>query len=100
MSDAVRPSLTLQLARVFILGFVALCVYSLQKQIEIMKDRTVIDDVELFLKAARLQSLVVGEQQHVVDEITRNWKNDNYIGPMKAVKVKDWIKQHGGTLSP
>lgn len=95
MSDAERSSFTFRLAQVFVLGFVALCVYSLQKQVELIMDRTVVEDVELYLKATRLQQLVLTEEQLLIDEITKAWKNDNYQGPIRPIRVRDWIRQNG-----
>ena len=82
-------SLTLSLARVYL------------KEKRRMESERVITDVELFLKATRLQELVLAEHQTIINELVRAWSNEAYRGPIKPITVAQWIKQNStDTLTP
>jgi hypothetical protein len=61
----------------------------------------VVEDVELYLKTARLQNLILTDQQEIIDAITNTWSNANYIGPIKRLRFAEWGNQTlGVTLGP
>jgi len=68
---------------------------------ERMDKRQVVSDVELFLKAARLQDLILPEQQEIIDGITSEWISDSYHGLTNTISIGDWLRQNRiNTSSP
>jgi hypothetical protein len=66
-----------------------------------MESEDVIRDAELFLKATRLQDLVLPKDKEIIEALERAWSNANYRGKWKAITVSEWIRQNStDTLSP
>ena len=99
MSDAERRLFMSQLCLALALGSVGYFVNRLVKAIEAARSSMVVDDVELFLKRTRLQSLVSAEDQTIIDAITASWSNASYHGKIVPQKVSVWITQTARELS-
>lgn len=85
----------------FVYGGVLLILGYTLKVKERMDKRQVVSDVELFLKAARLQDLILPEQQEIIDGITNQWISNSYNGFSKPISIGDWLRQNRiNTLSP
>jgi hypothetical protein len=66
-----------------------------------MESEDVVRDAELFLKATRLQDLVLPKDKEIIEALERSWSNANYRGKWKAITVAEWIRQNStDTLSP
>ena len=70
-----------------------------------MESERVIRDVELFLKASRLQELILPEHLKIIEGLAKAWSNANYRdsarGELNPISVATWIKQNStDTLSP
>lgn len=58
-----------------------------------LEAKEVVDDIELFLRAQRLQDLILPEQQTIIDAITNGWIGESYRGLNRGISLKEWIKQ-------
>jgi hypothetical protein len=100
VSDAERRLVITRLLLVTFLGFTLSLAKAYMKAKREVDSREVISDVELFLKATRLQDLVLPEHQTIINEIGSEWSNDCYRGAWKAISVEQWVRQQTDTLSP
>lgn len=101
MSDAERRLLITRLLLVTFLGFTLSLAKAYMKAKSEVEAHEVIGDVELFLKASRLQDLILPEQQTIIDSLANGWTNANYRGPWKAISLEQWVRQQSiDTLSP
>jgi hypothetical protein len=74
-------------------GLTLLFAYALKVKRRMDKEQ-VVSDVELFLKATRLQELILPEQQEIIDDLAKAWSNANYQGKVKAITIGEWIRQN------
>lgn len=74
-------------------GILLILGYSLRIK-ERMDKRQVVTDVELFLKAARLQDLILPEQQEIIDGIGREWISESYQGTTSPISIGEWLRQN------
>ena len=66
-----------------------------------MEASEVVRDAELFLKASRLQELILPEHLEIIKGLERTWSNACYRGILKPVGIQEWIRQNStDTLSP
>jgi len=84
VNGAEKSSIIFRLTLALYSGFVLLVVRQLLSEKRRMEDAEVIDDVELFLKAKRLQDLILPEQQTIIDNITSGWISEAYKGVERA----------------
>jgi len=99
VNDAEKHFLISRFYLACFLGFALLIANDYLKSRKKMNNVQVIEDVELFLKQARLQNLILPEQQTIIDSLTKAWLNVPYRGPIVPMKVADWLRQTN-TLSP
>lgn len=91
--DVMNRSDSVRLAIVLYAGLVLLVVKHFTNENRRMEEAEVITDVELFLKAARLQDLILPEQQKVIDELANGWNNESYRGAVKRFSIAEWLSQ-------
>ena len=101
MNDAERRLFITRLLLMMSLGLtVSLARYFLRQK-RAMESEQVIGDVELFLKVTRLQELVLPEHTTIIKALESGWNNACYRGPLKPVRLVDWIRQNStDTLNP
>jgi len=93
VNSAERPSITSLLILALGLSFAAYLVSEIAGRVIAMSDRSVVEDVDLFLKRTRLQNLVLAEDQIIIDAITSAWSNASYRGPMFKQRYDVWARQ-------
>ena len=105
MSDAERRLITSRLLVLISLGIVLYFANELVKAKRAMEADEVISDVELFLKANRLQELILPLHKEIIKRLEEGWSNASYRdirkGDLNAIKVSEWIRQNSiDGLSP
>jgi len=58
-----------------------------------VESERIVEDVELFLKAQRLQDLILPDQQEIIDRLGKEWIGDSYRGLIKSFNWRDVLKQ-------
>lgn len=94
MNDAERRLVTIRLLGLIALSITLSLVNTLVKVKREMEANEVVRDAELFLKASRLQDLVLGKDQRIIDALGNEWSNANYRGPVKPISLEAWIRQN------
>ena len=102
MKDAERRLLITRLLLVTFLGFTLSLAKAYMNAKRDMEAEEVVRDVELFIKASRLQELILPEHTTIIKELERSWSNACYRGAMfTEVKIAEWIRQSSiDILSP
>jgi hypothetical protein len=75
------------------LGFAWLLLRDYLRLKRAMEGNAIVEDVELFLKAARLQELILPEQQIIIDELGKTWIGEAYRGLTKPMNWRELVKQ-------
>jgi hypothetical protein len=83
---------------VFYGGLVILFAYAVKVKRR-MEEAEVVRDAELYLKATRLQELILPEQQKIIDEITKGWNNEPYRPPIRRISLQEWLRQSRISIS-
>ncbi len=91
--DVESTTFTRRLVALLTLTFAAYVAVGIVKELHKMNDAKVIEDVELFLKSSRLQGLILGNHQEIIDAISNTWINEPYRGPVKKIQFAEWQKQ-------
>jgi hypothetical protein len=101
VSDAEKRLFITRILAMILLGFTLSFARSLARVKRAMEADEVVSDVELFLKASRLQDLVLAKDKEIIEALERAWSNASYRGKWKAISVAEWIRQNStDTLSP
>ena len=107
MSNAERRLYITELLGLVTLGFALLLANSYLRIKRQMEADEVVGDVELFLKASRLQELILPLEQEIIDGITKSWIGASYRGILRngipgdfnGVSLAEWIRQNSTDIS-
>ena len=93
VENAENHSFTRQILLIVTASFATCIILELIKAKRRMDNQSVLEEVERFLRTARLSNLIKIEDESYLRAVELAWLNNAYKGPIKKVSIDEWLRE-------